>query len=142
MDHFYDPAIESLLQSPIHSKRWQAALDIAQMQAAAVDAALQDGTVGDALRILNSSAARRDNLRIYLEYLLPIADGTNWAGPDMVGAWYRRNFRIVANLDRVAEDGDRVGIVYGAGHVPVLEHILQGHSRYDVIDPTPYLNDS
>jgi hypothetical protein len=100
---------------------------------------LATGTIGAVLRAMNTVDARTDGLRPYLELILPIAGGGNWSGPDMAANWYRRNFRIAANLLSMTEPGDRIVVIYGAGHIPVLEHVLALNRGLNLVDPVPYL---
>jgi hypothetical protein len=57
----------------------------------------------------------------------------------MTGNWYHRNIRIYANILRITDPGDRLLIFYGAGHVPVLRHLLGASGEYELDDPYPYL---
>ena len=57
----------------------------------------------------------------------------------MVANWYRRNFRIAANIHATAEDCDRLAIIYGSGHLPVLEHALSMTPRFSLVDRLDYL---
>ena len=100
---------------------------------------LGEATIGTVLRAMNSREARANDLALYLRDLLPIASETNWSGPDMVANWYRRNFRIAANLHAVAEAGDRLAVVYGAGHAPVLEHALGASGVFEILDAREYI---
>lgn len=54
----------------------------------------------------------------------------NWAGADLVAAWFYRNIRIHSNIvDLVESPDERVLVIFGAGHLPWL--------RYNVTsDPT------
>lgn len=47
---------------------------------------------------------------------LQIGDRSNQAGADLNAMWYLRNAKIWAKLLSVAKPGDRVLVVYGAGH--------------------------
>jgi hypothetical protein len=75
----------------------------------------------------------------YLDALLPIARDGNWSGPEMVANWYRRNFKIAARIHELAEDGDRLVVIFGAGHIPVLEHALSSSKRFHLVDPLHFL---
>jgi hypothetical protein len=54
----------------------------------------------------------------------------NWAGPDLVSDWFRRNMRIYSNVLQLIDSlEERVLIIFGAGHL--------GSLRYNfVTDPT------
>jgi hypothetical protein len=139
LDTFYQEDIELLLTDEAHSNGWNALLADGEQSMERIAGALRNGTIGDALRVMNEPTEKRAMLASYLDGLLLIASGDNWAGPDMVGNWYRRNFKIAANLHTIAEDGDRIAVVYGAGHIPVLEHVLGHASRFRLTDPLEFL---
>lgn len=139
VDRFYEERIEQLLERPEHATRWAALRDAGQASVDEVAAALRAGTIADALRVVNQREAKTAAIAPYLDALLPIGEAGNWAGADMVANWYRRNFRIAANVHAIAEDGDRLVIIYGAGHVPVLEHALSMSTQFGLVDPLEYL---
>lgn len=60
-------------------------------------------------------------------YLRAAAVGAQdgWAGANLSSAWYERNLRIYANAMKAITPGDRVLIIYGAGHVPILQQLLR-----------------
>jgi hypothetical protein len=54
------------------------------------------------------------------------ADGVEFPGPDsFASAWHNRNLRMFSNIQRLAEPGDRVLVIVGAGHVPILQQCVQ-----------------
>ena len=53
--------------------------------------------------------------------------------------WFMRNAKIWSKLMDVAEPGDRIVIVYGAGHKFWLEHFADQTPGYIRIDPSPFL---
>lgn len=138
MDDFYIPEIEELLKESRHAQTWQRLTDLAQAAAATETEGLRTSTIGDALRSLNTEATRKAMLQPYLE-IATIAGGGNWSGPDMAAGWYRRNFRIAANLYQLMAPDERIAVIYGAGHVPVLEQVLTGQG-VTVVDPLDFLD--
>ncbi len=71
---------------------------------------------------------------------ITIVEADDYAGADMVAIWFQRNLRIFANLTRVADSpNDRIFVVYGAGHVPLLRDFVTDHPDYCVEDPLRYL---
>lgn len=70
--------------------------------------------------------------RMHDPYLLMARVGRDdcYVGIDWVKGWYERNLIIYANLCRLLDDpSDRVLVVYGAGHVPLLTQFLEGDDR-------------
>lgn len=70
---------------------------------------------------------------------LPVGDNDAQAGADLNAAWYLRNAKIFGKLMHVARPGDRVLVIYGAGHGFWLRHFAQNVPGYRSIDPVPYL---
>jgi hypothetical protein len=101
---------------------------------------LTEGTIGEMLYNMNRPEYIRLAHDPYVEYFVPIADGDNYAGADMVATWYQRNLRIFANLTRITESpDDRIFVIYGSAHVPPLHDLVVAHPGYCVVDPLPYL---
>lgn len=76
--------------------------------------------VADWLREINGAAYRHQDEASYYHFA-SFGDANANPGAAWVGAWYARNLRIVANIQRVAgKPGDRVIAVFGAGHAPLL----------------------
>jgi hypothetical protein len=100
---------------------------------------LNEGTVTDALYQMNRPEMLAQAHYPYVLYLAPIAEGNNFAGADMVGDWYKRNFRIFANINKMAEEGNRILIVFGQGNVPILREMIGQSPRFCRVNPLPYL---
>ena len=71
--------------------------------------------------------------------LLRLGDGNEQPGADLNAMWYLRNAKIFAKLIDVAKPGDRVLVVYGAGHGYWLRHFASTTPGYSSIDVRPYL---
>ncbi len=57
--------------------------------------------------------------------LLNGAPGEYFGADGFVSAWYNRNIRIYSNLVRLIRGPEeRVLVIFGAGHVPILHHLL------------------
>lgn len=141
-DVFYDPAIDEFLEQHPHLKpHMERMWAEAAAETAAAQAFLATHTLGEALRQANSPDELNADLRSYIDNLVPIGDAERdeYPGPDMVAYWYRRNFKIASNVNAVAADGDRILLVYGAGHIPVLEHIFSLMSSARVVPTLDYL---
>lgn len=65
---------------------------------------------------------------------LPHPSGTEW-----VAGWYHRNLRIYFNLVRSLRPGERVLVVYGAGHMQLLGQFARYDRRFEVEDVLSYL---
>lgn len=71
--------------------------------------------------------------------MLAIGDTVEQPGAELNAYWYMRNAKIFAKLMTVAEPGDRILVVYGAGHNYWLRHFATETPGYVSVDPTPYL---
>ena len=100
---------------------------------------LSTGTIGNMLYRMNQPEFLRLAHEPY-HHLLKIVMGDTYAGPDVVSVWYQRNLRIYANLARIAEPGDRVFVLYGQGHIPILRQLASESRMFCLEDPLPYLS--
>ncbi|WP_242187311.1 DUF5694 domain-containing protein [Sphingomonas sp. CARO-RG-8B-R24-01] len=71
--------------------------------------------------------------------MLRFGDGDDQPGADLNAMWYLRNAKIFAKLINVAKPGDRILVVYGAGHGYWLRHFAATTPGYELVDVTPYL---
>ncbi|WP_156348191.1 DUF5694 domain-containing protein [Sphingomonas sp. Leaf34] len=71
--------------------------------------------------------------------LLRIGDDKEQPGADLNAMWYLRNAKIFAKLINVAKPGDRILVVYGAGHGYWLRHFASTTPGYSSVDVRPYL---
>jgi hypothetical protein len=100
---------------------------------------LTEGTISDVLYQMNRPEMLMQTHLPFVLYLTPIAEGNNYAGADIVADWYKRNLRIFANINRMAEPGDRIMILYGLGNVPILRELVGQSTRFCRVDPLPFL---
>lgn len=95
-------------------------------------------TVAGILAEMNQAAG--DEANIGSHYLmLGIGDMDRQPGADLNAMWYLRNAKIFAKLMTVAEPGDRLLLVYGAGHNYWLRHFARETPGFVSVDPVPYL---
>jgi hypothetical protein len=125
--------------SPAHGARMGELQAYGEAAIAQMGAWLAAGTVSDMLYQLNRPETLRATHWPYTTYFLPIVEGDDFAGADLVAGWYQRNLRIYANLSRVTVPGDRVVVIFGAGHVPILKHLVEQSRDYCYENPLPYL---
>jgi hypothetical protein len=95
-------------------------------------------SVPEILRYMNSPTASHANHRLYIQ-LAEVGAGDNFIGAEAVSGWYRRNLKIYANLAAISEPGDRILVLYGQGHKPILEQIAIDSERIRIVDVLKYL---
>lgn len=60
-------------------------------------------------------------------------------GAEMLASWYERNIRIFSNLSGVTSAGDRIFVLFGSGHVPILRELVELSSRHRLVELERYL---
>lgn len=91
---------------------------------------------------MNTTEALAARHRRYFDYAM-LGDDGEAPGANWLANWHGRNLRIFARLARIAhEPGDRVLVIYGAGHAPLLRQFADQSGAFLIIDPVPYLLDA
>jgi len=95
-------------------------------------------TVGQALAEMNEPAELDKVRNLYLQ-LTRVRLPDAFVGADVLAGWYQRNFRIFANLVPIIEPGDRVLVIFGAGHAPYLRDLVKSGSDMQLVEPDDLL---
>jgi hypothetical protein len=91
-------------------------------------------------RYLNDPARiSRDNG--FYAKMLRIGGGAEQPGVELLTAWHHRNFLICANLIQAAKPGDRILVIYGAGHAFLLRQCVQQTPGFRLVEPNDRLPD-
>jgi len=81
---------------------------------------LQKHTILEMLEYLNSDQRAAKDMGAYLE-IVRYGDPSDYAGADLLAAWYQRNIRIYQNIVKLIDSpNERIVVVYGSGHLPWL----------------------
>jgi antitoxin component of MazEF toxin-antitoxin module len=93
------------------------------------------------LHALNGEAAlHAGNSRGMFGALLPLGEGTNYGGPQVLARWYERNILMVHLLYRSLRPSTRRALVIvGAGHVPPMRNLLDEAPQFCPVSPLPLL---
>lgn len=82
---------------------------------------LKSHTVLEMFEYMNSDSMAANGVASYFN-LVPYGEPGDYAGPDLLAAWYQRNMRIYHNIVGVIESpNDRILVLYGAGHLGWLQ---------------------
>jgi Family of unknown function (DUF5694) len=85
------------------------------------DEFLRTHTILEMLEFMNSDAKAKQDVATYFE-LVPFGEPGEYAGPDLLAAWYQRNIRIYSNIRKLVESpNERILVIYGAGHLGWLQ---------------------
>ena len=135
-----DDRLGSVLQAAPELGRYMAGLEeYGEWAMATMATWLSEGTVREMLYRMNTPEAIVWADRGYLEFFLPLVAGDDYGGAEFVATWYERNLKIFSNLHRISEPGDRVFVIYGAGHIPHLRYFVTLSPYFCLEDPLPYL---
>lgn len=96
----------------------------------------------DYLLYLNSRTRIRRGHGIYLvdSFKFGIGRQGDYFGADMKTRWYNRNLRILQNIYRIIDSPeDRVLIVIGSGHLPILRHAVITSPELELVEVKEYL---
>lgn len=102
------------------------------------DEALKKSTVTAHFAHMNTPGFIAKSWEVYQRFL-PFHKGNVYPGADLFAENIRRNLKIVSNLLDVKEANDRILVIYGAGHIPFLQKIVEGSPEIKVVDPLAYL---
>jgi hypothetical protein len=111
-----------------------------RQQAEQGDRAKMQRTLRQHLLLCNTEAAILKSHEPYLVDWFKVGQGSEYPGVDWVTAWYNRNLRIFANMQRIT-DGvhERILLIIGGGHVPILRHCVQASPEYKLVEVAEYL---
>ena len=89
---------------------------------------------------LNDPKGRLASHQVYLRSVR-IGIGNQYPGANrFILFWYARNLKIFVNLTRIMEaKDDRILLIIGAGHIFLLQQLLENSGDYTVESPLKYL---
>ncbi len=92
--------------------------------------------------LLQSNEPEYDSLNKYL-YLMTnhVGAGDNFVGADAAASWWRRNFRMYANIQKFAQPGERILAIAGQGHTAILRDLLALDAGRTAVDVRPFISD-
>lgn len=99
---------------------------------------LDEKGVSAFLRKLNDPAYIALDQAGYRDYLR-VGSKNEQPGVDVLAGWYRRNLAICAHLIQLAKPGDRIVVVYGAGHAHLLRQCVSETPGFHLVEPNDYL---
>jgi hypothetical protein len=96
-------------------------------------------SVQQLLATMNTPETVRWNGAQYYRFL-QFGGGDSLPGAELNGRWYTRNAMIFAKVMQVAKPGDRIVLMFGAGHAYWLRHFAQNTPGFELVEPTAYLS--
>jgi hypothetical protein len=91
--------------------------------------------------LARANTQEMDNLNMG-SYLITnsIGVGDGYSGADSTASWWHRNFRMYANIQKVAQPGTRVLALAGSGHTAILKFLLALDSQRESEDILHFIN--
>ena len=97
-------------------------------------------TLRQTLLYINSPERLRIGHGHYMTGFYKVDRDTSYVGVDDATRWYNRNLRIFNNLQRLADSpADRVLVIIGAGHLPILKFVAGASPEYRLREPSEFL---
>jgi hypothetical protein len=96
-------------------------------------------SVRQMLLMINAPGYDVAEMTDYYYPLLGVGDAKEQPGAELNAAWYLRNLKIFTKLQTVVQAGDRVLVLYGAGHNFWLRHLLRHTPGFVLVDPAKVL---
>lgn len=116
------PRVVNYAKASGRSKELEAIMAVFGAEAKAQNEYLASHTVLETLLYMNADDKIALGNRQYYQ-LAHFSEPGDWAGPDLVSDWFRRNLRIFGNIVRLVDSpNERVLVIYGAGHLGWLQH--------------------
>lgn len=113
---------------------------VVQKELAEFEARQKTETIGRLLSDYNTptSYMSEGGNAFYMD-VMKFGAGADQPGAILNGRWYTRNAIIFAKLVQVAKPGDRIIIIYGAGHSYWLRNLVKQMPGYKLVEATDYL---
>lgn len=104
-----------------------------------LDRMQREKLIGTNLRFMNEPPNILRAHQLYADMATVGAGQGGYIGARVVGQWYDRNLRIFANVAAIAQPGDRILLIIGAGHTPILRELVRSHPGMQLVEPLAYL---
>lgn len=98
----------------------------------------RENTVAEILRQKNDLEGLAMSHGIYMQFAR-VGAGDTFVGADLLSKWYERNIRIFNNIQSLARPGDRILLVIGSGHAPIVRELITSDPQMMLADPLQYL---
>lgn len=109
-------AVQKFAQSHNRQKEMEQAMGEMMKEVDKINGWLKSGTILQTLKHMNSASEIANGQALYMK-LANFSAKDDYAGPDLLAAWYQRNIRIWSNIrSLITSPDERVLVIYGAGH--------------------------
>lgn len=102
------------------------------------DSVTLHGTIREALILRNKSDQLEDSREPYAR-IASVGHDSTYVGAEVVSEWYKRNIYIFANIEDIATPGDRIIVIFGSGHAPILRDFVRRSPQLKLVNPIHFL---
>ncbi len=89
--------------------------------------------IKEKLAFINSVEYRLQDANMYLDINSQNQNGEYFESKCLTD-WYFRNLCIFSNLQRLSKQYDKIVVLYGAGHIPILRDLVNASDSMNLID--------
>ena len=100
--------------------------------------AFERGGIVAELRQINEPGSIASSQDFYRS-MLRFGAGDEQPGADLLTDWYKRNFILCGLMAQQVKDGDRLIVMYGAGHSYLLRQCVSEMPGWKLVEPNAYL---
>ena len=95
-------------------------------------------SIKEKCRFINSDRYISHDANMYLDINSQNRNG-DYFESKCLSEWYFRNLCIFSNLQSVAKEHDRIVVLYGAGHIPILRDLINMSDSMNLVDINDYI---
>jgi hypothetical protein len=139
IDYFPYDKLDAFARANGQENLMAGGLEWGKVATADFEKAQKTKTVTQLLLEINKPQRAMDEMRLIYYPFLAIGDQKSQIGAELNAGWYQRNAKIFAKLNLVAKPGDKILVLFGAGHNYWLRHFVNEMPGYKLVDVVPYL---
>jgi Family of unknown function (DUF5694) len=109
------------------------------VQAKKMEAAIKTKTVREMLMSINTGDYGVNEMRDFYWPLNAIGDDKQQPGAELNAMWFMRNTKIMSKITQIAKPGDRIIVMFGAGHGYWLRQMVSGTPGFRLVEPNTFL---
>lgn len=98
----------------------------------------RENTLPEMLRFRNDPADIAEGHGLYM-VLGGVGAGDTYVGADLLARWYERNIKTFADLRALSEPGDRILVIFGSGHLPILRELVISDPVLELVEANDFL---
>ncbi|HEX4383434.1 MAG TPA: DUF5694 domain-containing protein [Myxococcales bacterium] len=99
---------------------------------------LEEHGIAGELRFVNDPANLAGGQNFYRS-MTGFGGGGDQPGAELLTAWYKRNFVLCARIAQQAKPGDRIVVMFGAGHAFLLRQCVSEMPGWKLVEPASFL---